>query len=128
MKKAIKVILVILIVLLVIAGTGALYLTRGLDSGKKIPIGKVEPSQLESGVYEGEYRGGRWSNKIKVTVKDQQITRIHVVKTVLFERPEVTRAIIDRVIKNQNTDVDVISGSTVTSKAYLKSIENALSP
>jgi uncharacterized protein with FMN-binding domain len=26
----------------------------------------------------------------------------------------------------QNTDVDVVSGATVTSKAYLKAMENAL--
>lgn len=29
-------------------------------------------------------------------------------------------------IKEQNTTVDAISGATVTSKTYLKSIENAL--
>lgn len=118
----------ILILLLFFLGAGLLYLTRGLSSGKKIPIGKVEPSQLESGVYEGEYRGGRWSNKVKVTIKDQQITRIDVVKTVLLERREVTRKLIDRVVEKQNTDVEVVSGATITSKAYLKSIEDALTP
>ena len=48
-------------------------------------------------------------------------------KTVLFERPEVTQELFDNVIAAQSIDVDVLSGATVTSKAYLKSIENALS-
>jgi len=31
-----------------------------------------------------------------------------------------------RVIEAQSTDIDAVSGATVTSKAYLKAIENAL--
>ncbi|WP_423055650.1 FMN-binding protein [Acetobacterium carbinolicum] len=38
----------------------------------------------------------------------------------------MTSTIINQVIKIQNTTVDTVSGATVTSKAYLKSIENAL--
>jgi len=49
-----------------------------------------------------------------------------VVKTVGFEIPETTNTIINNVMEKQNTTVDTVSGATVTSKAYLKSIENAL--
>jgi len=49
-----------------------------------------------------------------------------VVKTVTIDDPEMTSTIINNVIKNQSTTVDTVSGATVTSKAYLKSIENAL--
>ena len=34
--------------------------------------------------------------------------------------------LLPKVISKQNTTVDAVSGATVTSKAYLKSIENAL--
>lgn len=44
----------------------------------------------------------------------------------MFRREDVTKGILNRVIENQNTNIDVISGATVTCKAYLKSIENAL--
>ena len=77
--------------------------------------------------YTGTYEGGRWSNEVAVTISDHQISQIDVVKTVKFEKPEATDALFSRVIQKQDTTVDVISGATVTSKAYLKSIENALS-
>ena len=57
---------------------------------------------------------------------DHQIANIAVVKTVTIDDPEMTSTIINNVIKNQSTTVDTVSGATVTSKAYLKSIENAL--
>lgn len=40
--------------------------------------------------------------------------------------PNLSDELFSDVIKSQNTTVDTISGATVTSKAYLKSIENAL--
>jgi uncharacterized protein with FMN-binding domain len=48
------------------------------------------------------------------------------VKDVAIPKPEWAKQLFDKVIEKQNTDVDVISGATITSKAYLKSIENAL--
>ena len=45
----------------------------------------------------------------------------------VFEKLEVSRELFNKVIKTQDTNVDIISGATVPSKAYLKSIENALS-
>lgn len=39
---------------------------------------------------------------------------------------EIAENIINKVIESQSIDIDVVSGTTVTSKAYLKAIENAL--
>ncbi len=39
---------------------------------------------------------------------------------------EVTNTLFDRIIQNQSLDVDIETGATVTSHAYLKAIENAL--
>jgi uncharacterized protein with FMN-binding domain len=102
-------------------------MTRGLNSGESMIIKPIDASQLEDGVYKGNYNGGRWSNEVNVTLKDKKVAGISVVKNVVFEKPGVTRELINKVIKKQDTDVDVIVGATVTSKAYLKSIENALS-
>ena len=100
---------------------------RGLNPGKNIIINSLDASQLKDGVYKGKYNEGRWSNQVNVTVKDKKITGIAIDKNVVFEKTEVSRELINKVIKKQDTNVDVISGATVTSKAYLKSIENALS-
>ncbi|MBU3189683.1 FMN-binding protein [Clostridium bowmanii] len=127
MRKFIKITLgIICLLVLIIGGTG-FYMTRGLNPGKNMVINSIEASQLKDGVYKGKYSGGRWSNEVDVTLKDKKITRIAIVKNVVFEKTEVSTELISKVIKKQDTNVDVISGATVTSKSYLKSIENALS-
>ena len=68
----------------------------------------------------------RWSNEIIVTVKDHQIIELELVDDVMFKIDEVTKTLFDRVIQNQSLDVDVETGATVTSHAYLKAIENAV--
>jgi uncharacterized protein with FMN-binding domain len=126
-RKVIKIILgIICLLVLIIFGTG-FYMTRGLNPGKNMVINSIDASQLKDGIYKGKYNGGRWSNDVNVTLKDKKITRITIVKKVVFEKTEVSSELINKVINEQDTNVDVISGATVTSKAYLKSIENALS-
>ena len=68
----------------------------------------------------------RWSNEIKVTVKDHKIIALEVVDDVMFKIDEVTKTLFDRVIQNQSLDVDIETGATVTSHAYLKAVENAV--
>lgn len=126
MKKVLKIILIIFIVVMVIGAGGIFYISRGLDAGSKVEISSVDPSALSDGLYEGSYDGGRWSNKVAVTIKEGKITDIQIKKDVGLGQKGLSDNLFKRVIKAQNTTVDVVSGATVTSKAYLKSIENAL--
>jgi len=106
--------------------SGIFYLTRGLKEGKNITINSLNLSNLNDGVYLGEYKKGRWSNTLNVIVKDHKITEIILKDDVKFPMTNLSNELFSNVIKSQNTTVDTISGATVTSKAYLKSIENAL--
>lgn len=126
MKRVLKVIIIIIIAFVIVAAVGIFYLTRGLESGAKVQVGSVNTSSLSDGNYEGTYNEGRWTNKVAVTVKGGKITDIKLIKDVAFSKSEVIDALFKNVIKAQNTTVDAVSGATVTSKAYLKSIENAL--
>ncbi|ATW28875.1 FMN-binding protein [Candidatus Formimonas warabiya] len=126
MKLFGKIILSIGIIFVLAAAGGMLFLTRGLESGRNLVIGEVHPSLLNDGTYQGEYQGGRWSNQINVTIKEHKITQIDLVKDVKFPQPAVADELFNKVMEKQNTNVDAVTGSTVTCKAYLKSIENAL--
>ena len=126
MKKIFKISVSIFILILLIGIGGIFFISRGLSTGMNLVINDVELSSLSDGIYNGEYDAGRWSNEMNVAIKDHKIIKIEVVKDVSFSKPEVTEAIINRVIEKQNTNVDVVSGATVTSKAYLKAMENAL--
>jgi uncharacterized protein with FMN-binding domain len=123
MKKIVRITVSLLII---IAIGGVFFITRGLKSGVNLIINNVDLSSLSDGTYDGKYNAGRWTNEMNVTIKDHKITKLDVVKDVSISKFEVTNAMLSKVIKKQNTNVDVVSGATVTSKAYLKSIENAL--
>lgn len=89
-------------------------------------IGSVDLDSLENKVYQGQYEHGRWSNKVAVEIKNNKIKRIEVLDDMLVVDKEIAGQLFNRVIQEQTPDVDVVTGATVTSKAYLKAIENAL--
>jgi len=126
-KRIKKILLIVVIGLVVVLTVGITYLNIGMNEGKKVVVGTVDVSQTADGSYVGSYKNSRWSNQVNVTVVNHRITAINIEKTVLIEQQDVTEKLINDVLVAQNTDVEVISGATVTSKAYLKSIENALS-
>lgn len=126
MKKILKVIFSIFIAFILIGVGGMAFLTRGLESGGKVEIKDVSKTSLADGTYSGKYSEGRWSNEVKVTIKGNKITQIDIVKDVTFPKEEWRVELFNRVIEKQSTNVDIVSGATVTSKAYLKAIENAL--
>jgi len=58
---------------------------------------------------------------------EHRITNIEVLKDVRFPaNEEMRQELFDRIIDQQSLQVDTITGATVTSRAYLKSIEEAL--
>lgn len=126
MKKVLIILLIVLAVFISIGAAGLFYITRGLDAGSKVTVSAVAPSALSDGTFEGTYSAGRWSNKVSVKIEGGKIADIKILEDVVFVQEGLSNEIFGRVIDAQNTTVDAVSGATVTSKAYLKSIEDAL--
>ncbi len=124
MKKWKKVIIGAGLVIGVLGLVMLFFVTRGLDEGKALVINEVDLQSLEDGMYPGEYEGGRWTNTVEVEVQDGKIQNIRL--TGGFEMKKVKEEIYEKVMENQGVEVEVVSGATVSSKAYLKAIENAL--
>jgi uncharacterized protein with FMN-binding domain len=125
MKTLLKVFLVVVVIFILVSLSGVFYLTRGIKKYSDLEINGIQTSNLSNGTYYGEYKDGRWSNRLKILVKDQKITEIEVEKDVTFVVQGVSEELFQKVITTQNTTVDTISQATITSKAYLKSVENA---
>lgn len=125
MKLLLKIVLAVFVLFILVFGGGLFYLSRGLEAGEALEINSADLSAVSDGTYNGVYKGGRWTNEVRVTVKEHRITGVEVVKDVLFPKTEVTAELMERVLEQQSLDIDVVSGSTVTCKAYLKSIDNA---
>jgi uncharacterized protein with FMN-binding domain len=98
----------------------------GLSEGQALPIGRVDFAKLKDGTYIGTHEGGRWTNKVQVKVASGKVTDIAVLKNVWFPIPGVAKGMAASVIRSQSLQVDTVSGATVTTKAYLKAVENAV--
>lgn len=126
MKLVLKVLGIVFLLFVVVSVISMFYLSRGLEEGLNVNIAPVDLILKEDGVYKGSYDFGRWSNELNVTVKNNRITKIEITDDMMFVNPDVRNELFKRVMEKQNTTVDAVSGGTVSCKAYLKSIENAL--
>jgi uncharacterized protein with FMN-binding domain len=111
-------------------GVGWSRLSKEHKEARSLPLNGVDFSKRDDGTYHGAYEGGmyKWrANECQVTVSFGKVTDIQLAgsgdpgaKNTQHE------ALYDRVIEAQSLQVDTISGATLTSKAYLKAVEDAL--
>lgn len=87
-----------------------------------------DPMTFTDGVYEGSAKGFGGDIKVKVTVEDTKITDIEVLN--MEETANIGDVAVDQVIEDiinfQSTEVDTVSGATVSSKATVEAVKNAL--
>ncbi|MFW6030648.1 MAG: FMN-binding protein [Halanaerobiales bacterium] len=114
---------VIYILLFIIA---TFILTACFGEIDNIELNGIDLDQIEDGEYIGECNTTLVSAKVKVVVTRNKIDKIELLKHD-NGRGEKAETIVDSVLDNQRTKVDMISGATGSSKAILKAIEDALS-
>ncbi|HSP46769.1 MAG TPA: FMN-binding protein [Clostridiaceae bacterium] len=126
MRTVFRVILAFILFVVVAVGVMFVYMTRGMDELQEAQVRSIAPLSLEDGVYRGEFDSGRWANTVEVTVKDRKIIDIALVEDVTFSRTEISDGLFREVIEKQDLTVDIVSGATMTCKAYLVSLDRAL--
>jgi len=120
---------VLLVILAIAGGIGWSFLSKEHEEARNLPLDAVDFSRLRDGTYVGEYEGGmyKWrANSVRVLVASGKVAEIEPVAGVVDPKVGSVKMLYDRVISEQSTQVDTISGATLTSKAYLQAIENAL--
>jgi uncharacterized protein with FMN-binding domain len=96
---------------------------------KDKPISKIGSVLLKKpdGKYRGTVEGeDDLTYEVEVTVKDHQIQNIDILNIDDNEYAEKAKAVVTRVLKSQSTDVDAVTGATMSSEALLDAIEKAL--
>ena len=119
--------MVILFSLIALTGT-AVYLKSVADykqAVKKTALEGMDISKVPDGIYIGEYDVNFIYAKVEVTVQNGSIADI-----VLLEhkngRGKAAEIITDKIVEQQKTDVDAVSGATNSSIVIKKAVENAL--
>ncbi len=126
MKKILRYFIIVLTLCVITLGTFLSYLFYDKNKTLETPLYGINLSDVSDRTYQGSYKGGRWSNTVLVTIKNNAITNIEVVNSQVFISQETLDKLISRVLGKQNTDIDTVSGATVDSKAFLSAVENAL--
>lgn len=125
-RKGLRILLGILLGITVLVGGLMAFILLGKEATLALAVENVPLNNITDGVYEGSYNGFRFSNTVKVTVNNHEITDIAVTQPQVFMKDETVEELTDRVTAQQCTDVDAVSGATADSKAFLKAVENAL--
>ncbi len=111
-------------------GVGWSRLMKEHKEARSLPLNAVDFSMLNDGTYHGAYEGGmyKWrANECQVTVSSGKVTDIQMLGSGDPGGKNTQHEVLyDRVIQAQSLQVDTISGATLTSKAYLQAVENAL--
>ena len=127
-KKTYKSLLLITSFLIVLFSSCA-KLKLEHEEARNLIITNVDFGKLADGEYVGNYDGGMFAwrkNTCQVTVSESRVSDIMLIESVEDRPQEFFDELYGKVIANQSLQVDVISGATLTSKAHLKAVEDAL--
>lgn len=127
-SKKKTVLFVIMFLLLIDLVWGIIYLKSVADykqAVKETTFEDINISDIPDGVYVGEYDVDFIYAKVEVTVQNGEITNINILEH-RHERGKTAEVITDRIVDEQKTDVDAISGATNSSTVIKKAVENAL--
>ncbi len=139
-RKKIKFRYIIIIILGVVAlGLLAAFLADApvRNELKALTIGNADFANLQDGVFVGEYTGTKGHSRdaaVRITITDGAVTGIQILKGALDSSgnpAEMTNGatmadLLKKAVDTKSLQVDAISGATLTSKAHLKALENAL--
>jgi uncharacterized protein with FMN-binding domain len=82
---------------------------------------------LRDGVYEGEYRKGINNAVVKVTVDEGRIAEIDLIKHFSSWIGKKANEIIpQRIVEQQSTRVDAVSGATNSSRVIMNAVQEAV--
>jgi len=88
--------------------------------------GAIHQLYLMDGVYEGEESHGPNKAVVRVTIKDNRITEIEVLQNWGMRAKRTDPAIPDRIVREQSTNVDAVTGATNSSRVIMNAVYNAV--
>jgi uncharacterized protein with FMN-binding domain len=94
----------------------------------KMPLltGPVDQEKLIDGVYEGSYKTGPNKALVRVTINEGKIVEIEIVKHRAWKGKKAESIIPRRIIENQSTKVNAVTGATNSSRVIMKAVQRAI--
>lgn len=92
---------------------------------REIHIQDIDISEVEDGVYVGEYDAGYIYAKVEVTIENGIIAELCILEHG-NERGETAEVVTEEIKRQQKIDVDAVTGATNSSRVIKKAVQNAL--
>jgi uncharacterized protein with FMN-binding domain len=126
-ESRIEKIATIFILAVMILGIAMLVMSEFmLERYRSMPIRDVSAAGLQDGRYSGQATIGSYTYKVEVTVAAGRIVGISSVEPRESIYAEYAEGAFAKIMREQNANVDAITGATTTSKALMKAVEDAL--
>jgi len=124
-KKIIISVIVVFVILAVAIGITLSQATKKVDKLLLEEVCNVELSEIKDGEYLGSYDAGLVKVEVEVLIESDKIKEVKLLKHT-NGKGDKGETVIDNIIENQSLQVDTIAGATISSKAIIKAVENAL--
>ena len=92
---------------------------------REIHIQDVDISEVEDGVYIGEYDAGYIYAKVEVIIENGIIAELRILEHG-NERGKAAEVVTEEIKRQQKLDVDAVTGATNSSSVIKKAVQNAL--
>jgi uncharacterized protein with FMN-binding domain len=92
------------------------------------PIGSpIKNLHLQDGEYDGYFRGGPNSASVRITIKEGRIETVTILNHFSSWKGNIVNEIIPkRIVKEQSTRVDAVSGATNSSIVIMNAVQKAI--
>jgi Uncharacterized protein conserved in bacteria len=93
---------------------------------RALEIGQPSLAGIADGSYVGRYAYGSYEYAVSVDIAGERITAVKILANRDTSHALAAEGVLARILEKQSPDVDAVSGSTTTSKALMKAVENAI--
>ena len=107
---------------------GAIWIVAGCQVAMPPKTGgDLQPAGLNDGVYKGSYSNGPNSAVVKVTIKENHIEDVSIVRHFSsWKGFKVNEIIPQRIVDAQSTTVDAVTGATNSSIVIMNAAQDAI--
>ena len=127
MKKIFRVFIVLILFILIIVVSCTAMMNKEMEKAKNELMLVEDPdlSKVEDGIYRGKVETMLVKVELEVSVKNHKIISISIIKHD-NGKGKPAEAIIDDIVKDNSTDVELIAGATMSSLVIRAAVIDAV--
>lgn len=127
MKKIFRVFIVLILFILIIVVSCTAMMNKEMEKAKNELMLVEDPdlSKVEDGIYRGKVETMLVKAEVEVSVKNHKIISISIIKHE-NGKGKPAEAIVDDIVKDNSTDVELIAGATMSSLVIRAAVIDAV--